>query len=131
MLYGLSDDMLKKLYLTDDPQSYGILCGYDHNGHNEAIQFRRLCIHLNSLELGSPTHQLELFSVLSAVIHLGEAQKGVADGLSYAAQLLGVELEPLQKCLDKLSGNHSNSCAILASLIYHYLFNYICEYTSI
>lgn len=128
MLYGLSEDMLKKLFLTDDPQGYGILSGYHHNGDDEAIQFRRLCIHLNSLGLGSPAHQLELFSVLAAVIHLGEAQRGVADGLSHAAQLLGVGLESLQKCLDELSSNRSNSCAIMATLIYHHLFNYICEY---
>jgi len=128
MLYGLSEDMLKQLFLTDDPLNYGILCGYNHNGDDEAIQFRRLCIHLNSLGLGSPTHQLELFSVLAALIHLGEMQRGVADGLSNAAQLLGVGLEPLQKCLDELSDDQPNSCAILATLIYSHLFNHICEF---
>lgn len=128
MLYGISDDMLKKLLLTDNPNSYGILCGHGYNGDDEAIQFRRLCIHLNSLGLGSPTHQLELFSILASVMHLGEAQRGVADGLSHAAQLLGVGLESLQKCLDELSGDQSSSCVILGSLIYQYLFNYICKY---
>ena len=129
MLYGLPEDMLKKLFLSDNPQNYGILCGYNRNDHDEAIQFRRLCIHLNSLGLGSDTHQMELCSVLAAVIHLGEVQRGVADALSHAAQLLGVELESLEKCLDELSDSQSNSSAILASLIYHNLFNYICEYT--
>ena len=128
MLYGLPEDMLKKLHLTDEPQSYGILCGYNHNDHDEAIQFRRLCIHLNSLGLGSDTHQVDLCSVLAAVIHLGEVQRGVTEALSHAAQLLGVGLDALQKCLDELSDNQSNPCAILASLIYHYLFNHICEY---
>ena len=128
MLYGLPENVLKKLYLIDDPQSYGILRGYNHNDHDEAIQFRRLCIHLNSLGLGSDTHQLELCSVLAAVVHLGEVQRGVAGALSHAAELLGVGLEPLQKCLDELSDNQSNSSATLASLIYHYLFNHICKY---
>lgn len=128
MIYGLSEDVLKQLFLTDDPQNYGILHGCNHNGDDEAIQFRRLCIHLNSLGLGSSTHQLELFSVLAAVIHLGEVQRGVADALSHVAKLLGVGMEPLQKCLDGLSDDHFNSCAALATIIYHHLFNYICKY---
>lgn len=128
MLYGLSEDMLKKLFLTDEPQNYAILHGHPHNGDDEAIQFRRLSIHLNSLGLGSPTHQLELFSVLAAIIHLGEAQRGVANGLSHAAELLGVELGSLQKCLDELSDDQCTSCTIVATLIYSYLFNHISEF---
>jgi len=127
MLYGLPEDMLKQLFLTDNPQDYVILCGYDHNGDEEAIQFRRLCIHLNSVGLSSPTHQTELYSVLAAVIHLGEVCTGNADSLKYAAKLLGVGLELFEECLDKLNDVRIESCAALAELIYHYLFSYICE----
>ena len=129
MLYGLPEDMLKQIFLTDNPQDYAILCGYDHNGDEEAIQFRRLCIHLNSVGLSSPNHQTELFSMLAAIIHLGEVCTGNAASLKHAAKLLGVGHELLEECLDQLSDARTESCAVIAELIYHYLFSYICEFS--